>query len=602
MSPDRALHFSTVSKFRGYRASKRGQPSPYRGGDRRAAGTAGPARPGPSLAIAAVAVLGIWAMLAAGLVWPLVDVPLDGRLLGPPLDVAAAALAVGAALLCVRWWRLAGDAAALPLGAAVLLLGTLTIGTQSLLSLLGDPRAGGDVLGWLTPASRIAAIGLLWRAARTPDVDAGLRLGRTLARVIGATAVGVTVLTLAPGLARAVASAGDQLPTVEATALGSGVLAGAFLLLAAAHARRGLRGRHWLHAWFGLALLALALSEVLLLLLAAAGTPALAPAAAAPFAALPHAAPAALRACAMLCALAGAGAALARGFTEQRGRLFEEITSGMTAEARMRAEQLLAQERAHEARNALTAIEGATRTLEVYRERLDPDTQAELSRAITTEIARLQRLVSPEGAPSRAGAFPVAETLASVLVGARAGGTTVDTDLPDGLVASGRPAQTAEVVQNLIENARRYAPGSPVAVRAGEHRGGVLVRVEDRGPGVPAAEREAIFGRGYRGGQAATTEGTGLGLYICAKLMREQGGELWVEERPGGGASFALWLPGTAPAAGAAAEGDAATGATAAAAAGASNVYPLFAARPDARPPEPGPADPARRYSNDAGG
>jgi signal transduction histidine kinase len=72
----------------------------------------------------------------------------------------------------------------------------------------------------------------------------------------------------------------------------------------------------------------------------------------------------------------------------------------------------------------------------------------------------------------------------------------------------------------------------------------VVIRVEDDGPGVPNAERERIFLHGVRGTNAEGTVGSGLGLYVSARLMREQGGDLRLEESATGGACFAVILPG----------------------------------------------------------
>jgi signal transduction histidine kinase len=72
----------------------------------------------------------------------------------------------------------------------------------------------------------------------------------------------------------------------------------------------------------------------------------------------------------------------------------------------------------------------------------------------------------------------------------------------------------------------------------------VDVRVEDTGPGIPADEREAVFERYYRGGDARTRgEGTGLGLAIARAVARAHGGDIIVEGAPGGGAAFVVTLP-----------------------------------------------------------
>jgi signal transduction histidine kinase len=101
-----------------------------------------------------------------------------------------------------------------------------------------------------------------------------------------------------------------------------------------------------------------------------------------------------------------------------------------------------------------------------------------------------------------------------------------------------------EILQNLLDNARRYAPGSSIDVRAARADAWVVLRVDDRGPGIPRDEHERVFERGYCSG--ARRDGSGLGLYVAARLLRDQGGHLRVEDRAGGGASFVLTLPAEA--------------------------------------------------------
>jgi two-component system sensor histidine kinase MtrB len=105
-----------------------------------------------------------------------------------------------------------------------------------------------------------------------------------------------------------------------------------------------------------------------------------------------------------------------------------------------------------------------------------------------------------------------------------------------------------QVLSNLLENAARYAGGATdLRIEDGGETAAVRLRVEDRGPGVPPAEREVIFGR-FRRGRAAETadapDGSGLGLALSRQHVELHGGRLWVEDRPGGGASFVVELPG----------------------------------------------------------
>jgi len=115
-----------------------------------------------------------------------------------------------------------------------------------------------------------------------------------------------------------------------------------------------------------------------------------------------------------------------------------------------------------------------------------------------------------------------------------------------------------QVLFNLLENARKYAPpGSPIAVEAEHTSSAVLIGVADRGPGIPAAEHEAVFQHFYRlrGTAPAAPSGSGLGLAICRGIVEAHGGTIWVEDRPGGGSifRFSLPLPESSPAEGGAA-------------------------------------------------
>ena len=106
------------------------------------------------------------------------------------------------------------------------------------------------------------------------------------------------------------------------------------------------------------------------------------------------------------------------------------------------------------------------------------------------------------------------------------------------------PAKVERIVENLLANASKHTPeGTDVHVRVESQDGGVVIAVDDRGPGVAEAEREAVFEMFNRGGNLSTVPGAGVGLALVAQFAAIHGGRAWVEENPGGGASFRVFLP-----------------------------------------------------------
>lgn len=108
------------------------------------------------------------------------------------------------------------------------------------------------------------------------------------------------------------------------------------------------------------------------------------------------------------------------------------------------------------------------------------------------------------------------------------------------------PDRFVQVLWNLLENASKYSSqASPICVEAQWTGTEVLVKVADRGPGIPAEEHERIFQHFYRldRDRKAHTQGSGLGLAICRGIVEAHGGRIWVEDRPGGGSIFLIALP-----------------------------------------------------------
>jgi len=110
-------------------------------------------------------------------------------------------------------------------------------------------------------------------------------------------------------------------------------------------------------------------------------------------------------------------------------------------------------------------------------------------------------------------------------------------------VVPGQSVALNRVIGNLVSNALRHAGSAEVTVHALPDQ--VSVVVEDRGPGIPADQLEAVFQPFYRtdASRSKQTGGHGLGLYIARDLARRHGGEVTLSNRPGGGLRAELLLP-----------------------------------------------------------
>jgi PAS domain S-box-containing protein len=116
----------------------------------------------------------------------------------------------------------------------------------------------------------------------------------------------------------------------------------------------------------------------------------------------------------------------------------------------------------------------------------------------------------------------------------------LDVDV-DGAAVQADPDKLRQVLDQLVSNAVKYSPdGGTVTVSAHLTDDAVEVAVADEGVGIPQSERERIFSKFYKAGDA---QGTGLGLFIAQGLVREMGGRMWVDSEEGRGSRFAFELP-----------------------------------------------------------
>jgi signal transduction histidine kinase len=213
-------------------------------------------------------------------------------------------------------------------------------------------------------------------------------------------------------------------------------------------------------------------------------------------------------------------------------------------ETLLKANKSLLANASHELRSPLARIR-------MGLELMDPDASPRTRDEITRNIAELDQLIDEILLASRLdaretdiGTFePVDLTGLAAEETARAGAELDAAESEQVLVVQGVAKLLRRALRNLLENARRYS-GGPVTVSVTRRGGQAVVRVCDRGPGVPEAERERIFEPFYRLKGASEREGgVGLGLALVRSIAQRHHGSAHCEANPGGGACFVLALP-----------------------------------------------------------
>jgi len=210
----------------------------------------------------------------------------------------------------------------------------------------------------------------------------------------------------------------------------------------------------------------------------------------------------------------------------------------------------------HELRTPLGFIKGYTTTLLRQDAEWDTTTRIEFLSIIDEEADRLRELIDNLLDSSRleSGAIGmtreptrIAPLLRSVAERAQAAypEMALRVEAPDGLpILEIDSTRIAQVLDNLLSNAAKYAPGAPVELRARREGEAMLIEVEDRGPGIAAEHMSQMFQRFYRVPETQrTVRGTGLGLYICRKIVESHGGQIGVDSQPGQGTRFHFTLP-----------------------------------------------------------
>jgi signal transduction histidine kinase len=210
----------------------------------------------------------------------------------------------------------------------------------------------------------------------------------------------------------------------------------------------------------------------------------------------------------------------------------------------------------HELRTPLTGVYGAALTLRERGERLTANDRSLLLASLTEQAEGLTRLVEDLLVASGLESdrlllaqerFEAVKLAREVVEDARLRNTTARVQLVEAEEAFvlADPARTRQVLENLIDNALKYAGRGPVRVAVEVGEGVVAFGVSDEGPGIPEDRRERIFEKFYRSDvqMEGGVGGAGLGLYISRELVERMGGRLWVESTRGAGSLFTFELP-----------------------------------------------------------
>ncbi len=239
----------------------------------------------------------------------------------------------------------------------------------------------------------------------------------------------------------------------------------------------------------------------------------------------------------------------------ERQRIQEEYDVLEAQHRQTRLQQDFISTISHELRSPLGFIKGYTTTLLRSDTQWDQNTQLEFLRIIDEETDHMQELIENLLDSARLQAGQLRFQFQLVRLDSVVNDVIMRSELhhPDLVFhleipeplhpITADPVRLAQVVENLISNAIKYAPGSDILITIKQADAKSTITFTDHGPGIPEKYLPFVFERFFRSPDTPTIHGSGLGLYICKHIIQAHHGEILAASKIGEGTTFTITIP-----------------------------------------------------------